>query len=124
VCSSLASISSSFPSVSNRHDFCFLCIKSPVVLSLFTQLWIVSLLGTLSSRNLCWHFLADPYVSYINIALKYTAPWHTTLLTSCKWEQMANGANNCCLLLTNNNQTPKHEPHCSPWNNAIKQSTS
>jgi hypothetical protein len=39
-----------------------------------------------------------------------------TLLTKCNWEQMANGARNCCLLLTNHKQTPTHEPHCSPWN--------
>jgi hypothetical protein len=42
-----------------------LSVKNPVVLSLFTKLWIVCLLGTLSSRNLCqnfcWHFTADPH---------------------------------------------------------------
>jgi hypothetical protein len=47
----------------------------------------------------------------IHIALKYTAPWCTTLCTNYSWEQMANGADNCCLLLTN------HElPHCLPCN--------
>jgi hypothetical protein len=45
----LAPMSSNFPSVSNRRlCFVFFFIKSPVVLSLFTKLWIVCLLGTLS----------------------------------------------------------------------------
>jgi hypothetical protein len=92
-----------FSSVSTRRlCFWFLSIKSPVVLSLFTKLWIVCLLGTLSSRNFCRHFLVDPYISHscqieIHAALKYTVPWRTTLLTNCNWEEMANGADNCCL---------------------------
>jgi hypothetical protein len=48
---------------------CFLSVKNPVVLSLFTKLWIVRLLGTLSSQNLCqnflWHFLAHPYFTWV-----------------------------------------------------------
>jgi hypothetical protein len=35
---------------------------------------------------------------------------------NCNWEQMPNGAYNCCLLLKNHKQTPTHEQHCSPWN--------
>jgi hypothetical protein len=66
VCSSLAHVSYKFSSVSTRRlCFCFLPIKSLVVVSLFTKLWIVCLLGTLSSQNLCqnfcWCFLADLY---------------------------------------------------------------
>jgi hypothetical protein len=66
VCSSLAPISSNFSSVSTRRlCFCFLSIKSPVDLSLFTKLWIVCLLRTLSPRNLRRNFrrrfLADPH---------------------------------------------------------------
>jgi hypothetical protein len=42
-----------------------LSIKNPVVLILFTKLWIVCLLGTLSPRNLRrnyrHHLPADPY---------------------------------------------------------------
>jgi hypothetical protein len=36
-------------------------------------------------------------------------------LINCNWEQMANGAGNCCLMLTNHKQTLTHEPHCLPW---------
>jgi hypothetical protein len=66
LCSSLAPTSSTFSSGNTRHlRVCFWSIKSPVVLSLFTKLWIVCLLGTLSSRylrgNFRRHFLADPY---------------------------------------------------------------
>jgi hypothetical protein len=62
----LAPMLSIFSSVSTRHlCFVFLSIKSPVVLSLFTKLWIVYLLETLSSWNLRQnfrqHFPADPY---------------------------------------------------------------
>jgi hypothetical protein len=105
--------------------FCFLSIKSPVVLSLFTKLWIVCLLGTLSSRNfgrnLRGHFLADPYftwVSYRNTRCSEVyRTWRTTLLTDCNWEQMANGADTCCLLLTNHklpriNRTARRETQC------------
>jgi hypothetical protein len=65
-CSSLAPTSSNFSSVSSRRlCFCFLFIKSHVVLCLFTKLWIVCLLGTLSSRNLRrnfrLHFPANPH---------------------------------------------------------------
>jgi hypothetical protein len=75
VCSSsLAPMSSNFSSVSTQClCFCFLSIKSSIVRSLFTKLWIVCLLGTLSprnlSRNFCWHFPGDLYftqVSYKN----------------------------------------------------------
>jgi hypothetical protein len=97
---------------------------SPIVLSLFTRLWIVCLLGTLSlwnlHRNFWRHFPADcishGWHTEMHIALKHAAPWHTTLSTNWHWEQMTNGADNCCLLLTNHKQTPKHEPHCSPCN--------
>jgi hypothetical protein len=65
VCSSLTSISSNFSANTRRLCFCFLSVKSPVVLSLFTKLWIICLLGSLSSQNLRRHFrrhiLADPY---------------------------------------------------------------
>jgi hypothetical protein len=62
VCTSLTPMSSSFSSVSTRRlCFCFMSIKSPVDLSLFTKLWIVCLLENLSSRNFRRHFLADPY---------------------------------------------------------------
>jgi hypothetical protein len=68
VCSSLAPMASNFSISTWRFCFCFLSIKSPVVLSLFTKLWIVCLLGTLSSWNLrqnfCWHLLADPYFTW------------------------------------------------------------
>jgi hypothetical protein len=37
-------------------------------------------------------------------------------LTNCNWEQMVNGPDNCCLLLTNHKQTLTHEPHCLLWN--------
>jgi hypothetical protein len=115
---------SNFSSVNTQClCFCFLSIKNPVVLSLLTKLWIV-----------CWQFFHhETYVEIfaytfqqihsshschteIHVALKYTEPWHTTLLTNCNWEQMANGADNCCLLLTNHKQSPMHEPHCSLWN--------
>jgi hypothetical protein len=92
--------------------FFFLSVKSPIVLSLFTKLWIVCLLGTLSLRNFRQHFLADPYFTWVTYrnthVLKYTTPWCTTLHTNCSWEQMANGADNCCLQLKN--------PHCLPCN--------
>jgi hypothetical protein len=66
VCSSLAPVPSNFSSVNTRRlCFVFLSIKSPVVLSLLTKLWIFCLLGTLSSRNLRRnfhrHFPADLY---------------------------------------------------------------
>jgi hypothetical protein len=115
--------SSLAPVSSNSYSVSFLSIKSPVVLSLFTTLWIVCPLETLSSWNLRqnfhWHFLADLYftqVSHIHFALKYTAPWHTTLLTNCDGEQMVNGIGNCCLLLINYKQTPMHELDCLLWN--------
>jgi hypothetical protein len=66
-----------------------------------------------------WHFLADLYFTWmteIHVALKYTTPWHTTLVTNWNWKQMANGANNCCILLTDHNQTPTHQLRCSPCN--------
>jgi hypothetical protein len=119
VCSCLAPMSSSFSSGSTRRlCFCFLCIKNPIVLSLFTKLWIVCLLGTLSSQNLLEIFARDSHSCHIeiHIALKHTAPWRTTLLNNCSWEQMANGADNCWLLLTDHKQTPMHEPHCSLFN--------
>jgi hypothetical protein len=51
-----------------------------------------------------------------NVVLKYTAPWNTTLLTSCNWEKMTNGADKFCLLQTNHKQAPTHVLHCSPCN--------
>jgi hypothetical protein len=66
VCSSLVPMSSNFSSVSTRR-LCvfFLSIKSPVVLRLLAKLWIVCLLGSLSSRNLGRnfrrHFPADAH---------------------------------------------------------------
>jgi hypothetical protein len=61
-------MSSNFSSVSTRRlCFVFLSIKSPIVLTLFTKLWTVCLLGTLSSRNVRRnfrrHFPADPYLT-------------------------------------------------------------
>jgi hypothetical protein len=57
VCSSLTPIASNFSSVSTRRVcFCFLSIKGHVI-SLFTKLRIVCLLGTLSLRNLRRNFL-------------------------------------------------------------------
>jgi hypothetical protein len=41
----------------------------------------------------------------------YNAPWFTTLCTKCSWEQMANGADNCCLPRSNHKL-----PHCSQCN--------
>jgi hypothetical protein len=123
VCSYLAAMSSNFSLVSTRRLwFCFLSIKNPIVLSLFIKLWIVCLLGTLSSRNYVQffrrHFLADPHftwVSYRNTgcSIKYIAPWRITLRNNCNWKQMPNGADNCWLLLTNYKQTPTHELHRS-----------
>jgi hypothetical protein len=111
VCSCLAPMSCNF-SVSTRClCFCFLSIKSPIVLSLFAKLWIVWLLETLSSRNLLQIF-ADTFKQIrashschteTHVALNCTAPWRTKLLANCNWEQMTNGVNNCCLLLTNHN---------------------
>jgi hypothetical protein len=119
-CSSLASMSSNFSSVSTPSlHFRFLSLESPVVLSLFTKLWIVCLLGT--SQNLCRNFrqhFKQICISYrchaeIHITLKYTAPSCNTLFTNCNREQMANGADNCCPLLTNHKQIPMHEPRHS-----------
>jgi hypothetical protein len=100
VCSSLDIMSSNFSSLSTRRlCFCFLSIGSPVVLSLFTKLWIVCLMRTPSSRNLRRQFIADPYftyVSYRNISCsKVYRTWRTTLLTDCNWEQKANGDAYC-----------------------------
>jgi hypothetical protein len=61
---------------------------------------------TLSSRSVFQ--MGD---TEIHVARKYSAPWRTILHTNCSWEQVANGANNCCLLLTNHKL-----PHCSPCN--------
>jgi hypothetical protein len=118
VCSSLAPMLSNFSSVSTRHlCFCFLCIKSPFVLSLFTELWTVCLLRILSTRNLRRnfhrHFLADPYftwVAYRNTRcskVHRTMTYHTAHYSS--WEKIANGVDNSCLLLTNHKFL-----HCSP----------
>jgi hypothetical protein len=64
VCSSLPPMSSNFSSVSTQH-LCFCFLSESCYLSLLTKLWIVCLLGTLSSRHLRWnfrpHFLGDPY---------------------------------------------------------------
>jgi hypothetical protein len=104
--------------------FCFFSMKSPVVLSLLTKLWIVCLLGTLSLEiyveifaDTLWQIrISRRRHTQIHVALKYTAPWRTTLCTNCNCEQMAYGADNTCLLLTNHKQIPKHLPHCTPWN--------
>jgi hypothetical protein len=66
--SSLAPMSCNL-SISTRHlCYCFLSINSPVVLSLFTKLWIIFLSRTLSSRTLCRNFrrrfLTDPYFTW------------------------------------------------------------
>jgi hypothetical protein len=45
---------------------------------------------------------------------KYSEPCHATLLTN--WEQMAHGADNYCLLLTNHKETPINESHYPPCN--------
>jgi hypothetical protein len=71
LCSSLASMSSNFLSVSTRRlCFCFLSVKRTVALSLFTKLWIICLLGTLSSRNLPRnfrrHFVSDLYFTQVS----------------------------------------------------------
>jgi hypothetical protein len=110
-------MSSNFSSVSTRLlCFCFLSMKSPVDLSLYTTLSIASLLGTLSSRNLCLNFrISHTCFTVIHVAVRYTVPWRTILFTNCNWEQMAYDAGNCCLLLTNHKQKLTHEPHCSPW---------
>jgi hypothetical protein len=69
--SSLAPMSSTFSSVSTRClCFCFLSIKSLVDLSLFTKLWILCLLETLSSQslhqNFCRHFLLGLYFTQLS----------------------------------------------------------
>jgi ABC-type cobalamin transport system permease subunit len=75
VLSSLSHMSSNFSLISTQPlYFCFLSITSPIVLSLFTKLWIVCLLVTLSSRNLrrnfLQHFPADPYF-HVAVTQKY-----------------------------------------------------
>jgi hypothetical protein len=66
---SLAPMSSNSSSISTQSLFCFLSIKSLIDLNLFTILWIICLLGTLSSRNLhqnfFQHFLADLYFTKV-----------------------------------------------------------
>jgi hypothetical protein len=70
----LAPMSSNFSISTQRLCFVFLSIKSPVVLTLFTKLWTVCLLGTLSSRNLRRHFRlhfpTDP-LFHIGVIQKY-----------------------------------------------------
>jgi hypothetical protein len=61
ICSRLAPMSSNVSSVSTQWLCFFLFIRSPIVLSLFTRVWIVCLLRTLSTQNFHWHFPADPY---------------------------------------------------------------
>jgi hypothetical protein len=114
---SLAPMSSNFPSASTRClCFCFLSIESPVVLSLFTKLWIVY--SELFHQAIYVEIFADSF-QQIRIAHTCSSKVYCTMTHHTAhghWEQMANGANNCCLLLTNHKQTPMHEPHCSPWN--------
>jgi hypothetical protein len=120
--SSLHPMSSNFSSVSTwRLCFCFLSIKSPVY-SPNCELFVC---WELFHHEIYFEIFADTFYqihishrchSEIHISLKYTAPWRTTLLTNCNWEQMANGADNCCLMLTNHKQISTHEPHRSPWN--------
>jgi hypothetical protein len=88
---------SSTTSNSSALCFCFLSVKSPVVLSLFTKLWIAYLLGTLLSLNSRLNFLrrfhADPcftQTSYRNT--RCFKVYH--LLPHCNWEWMANWGDN------------------------------
>jgi hypothetical protein len=75
VCSSLARIWSNFSSVSTwRLCFVFVSIKNPVVLNLFTKLWIVCLLGTLSPRKFTSKFsrtLTSRSVFHVGVIQKY-----------------------------------------------------
>jgi hypothetical protein len=101
--------------------FLFLSVKIPLVLSLFTKLWIVCLLGTLPSwnlrRNFRRHFPADPYFTYVSYRNTHWSKLYRTMtLTYCNWVQMANGTDNCFLLLTNLKHFRRYEPHCLPWN--------
>jgi hypothetical protein len=90
-------MSSNFSSVNTwRFCFCFLSIKSPVVLSLFTKLLIIR--RELLHREIYVEIFADTFqkirISHgwhteIHAALKHTAPWSTTLRTNCNWEQVA-----------------------------------
>jgi hypothetical protein len=108
VCSSLAPVSSSFSSVSTRCVcFCFLfeshCSKFIHQImnylsagNSFITKFTSKFSPTHSSRSV-FH-MGD---TEIHVVLKYTTPWCTTLLTNCNWKQMANGVDNCCLLLTN-----------------------
>jgi hypothetical protein len=70
VSSSLTPMSFNLFSKHSALMFVFLSVKSPVVLSLVTKLWIVCPVGTLSSwnvrRNFGRHFLADPYFSWVS----------------------------------------------------------
>jgi hypothetical protein len=66
-------------------------LTSPVVLSLFTKLWIVCLLRTLSSRNFRRHFPADPYFTWVpyrntrcSSIANHVVP-HCWLLTGNRW---------------------------------------
>jgi hypothetical protein len=93
-------------------------IQQSAVLKIFAKLWIASLLGTLSSRNLRRIF-ADTFQQFrisrigviqkYNVTLKHTAPSRNILVANCNWEETANGADNCRLQQTNHKQTPTHE---------------
>jgi hypothetical protein len=120
VCTSLANMSSNFFSASAWH-LCFFLVYwqsccsefiHQIVNCLFAGISLIikftsKFLPILSSR---FHISHGCHTE-IHIALKYTTP-----LTTYHWEQMANGADNCCLMLTNHKQTPTHELHCSLWN--------
>jgi hypothetical protein len=122
VYSSLAPMSTNFSLVSTRRLwFCFLFIKSPF-LSLFTKLWIVS--WELFHHEIYVEIFADTFQQIrisnrchteIHVALKHREPCRATLLTVNR-EQMARGADNYYLLLTNRKQTPINEPHSPPCN--------
>jgi hypothetical protein len=95
VCSSLAPMSSNFSSVSTRSlCFSFLPIRSPVVLSLFTKLWIVCLIGTLSSQNLRRnfrrHFLVDPYFTWVSYRNTRCSKAYRTMVPHCSLKETEN----------------------------------
>jgi hypothetical protein len=79
-----------FPSVSTRRLCFFLSVKNPVVLSLFTKLWIVC--WELFHHEFYVKIFADTFqqirISHrchteIRVALKYSKPCLATLLTNC-----------------------------------------
>jgi hypothetical protein len=65
-----------------------------------------------SSRSVFYVDIIQKYTLLKNIA-DYVVP-HCWLTVN--WEQMAHDVDNCCLLLTNQKQTPVHEPYFQPCN--------